>query len=215
MSHTETTVMDYVEQALQPTYMVPRRTQMPLLDDVGTRILAASDGFWYERKTPWLHLRTKIAHQSSVSLPYGDLTKHVSFEFKEFPSDLLEIFERTLRGKTNRHTLLAWITWSKKHGFEYNDVTHRPLPFNDKTYQQVVEEDSRWLMMELQFGMDVKPTPDRQLKLYSGGGYFVAKYHRGLGGEMVKQIDLHVENMRFPIDDVVMQMAEQTYEDAA
>lgn len=209
MEHTATDVMDHIDQSVQPTYMVPKRTPMPLLDEVGKRILAASDGFWYERKTPWMHLRTKIAQQASVHLPYGDLTKYVSFDFKEFPSDLLEIFERTLRGKMNHQTLLAWITWSKKCGFEYNDVTHRPGPPNDNSYQQIVEEDSRWLVLELQFGENVQASPHSLLQHHSGGGYFVAKYYRGVDGEMKKQMNLHVEDMRFPIDDVIMQMAQQ------
>lgn len=215
MRPKETTVMDHIDQALHPIHIVPKRSGTPLLDEVGNRILAAADGLWYERKTPWMHLRTKIAHQSSVTLPYGDLTKFVSFNFKEFPSDLLEIFERELRGRANQDSMTSCITWSKKNGFEYNDVTQCYVALNDNSYRQVVEDQSRWLVMELQFGSNVKHIPNNLLLQYSGGGYFMGRYQKNVDGEMEKQIDLHVESMVFPIDDVVAQMAEQEFENAA
>lgn len=206
-------VKEHAENKQRPIYAVPRRSIMQLLSDSGSRILAAKDGFWYEQKTSWMHVRTKIAHQSSIMMPYGELTQHVSFVFKDFPSDLLERFEQTLRGRTNQQRSMAWIFWSEENGFEFVENIGDHLGAIKNAYKENFGQliNKKFLVMELRFGANVIGTDPILLEYLSGGGYFLSQYMKNKDGEMVRLVDLRVEKMVFPIADVIEQMAEQAH----
>ena len=83
---------DVALQSLTPVMMVPKFTDLDVLQNAGHRFLMASDGLWMEVKRSWLELCVPIAQQHIVPMPYGSLERKVEFSFSALPVDYLKQF---------------------------------------------------------------------------------------------------------------------------
>lgn len=192
-----------------PLVAVPAQGESHLLTDYGQRMLVANDGLWFERKTPLMHIRTRIAEQQALELPFGSLSHYLQFVFEEFPSNEVDAFEASLRGRTNADCTKSWILWSKTGGFELYDLGFAQSNELDSAYEAVVDGRGKYLVMELCFGDHISSSSAATLNRRSAGGYFVAKYRWGPDAKVIKDMHLIVEKMRFSTEAVVTQLAMQ------
>lgn len=195
--------MESVIQNALPTVMVPLHLPFEPLADDGARILAASDGFWYEVKTPWLYLRIQIAEQNLVQVPYGSISPHIKLAFSEYPVELFEKFEAQLRGRQGR-PLSAQICWSRLSGLSYEEfIPGTEYDFNER-YKALHDDDEKFKVFEMHYcstnASYRRPLSENVLE----GVYFISQYEPEITvGQVNKKSHLRVGKMAIPMEEVI------------
>lgn len=103
---------DVCLQAVTPTVMVPRFGQFEPLTRPGHRFLVAADGLWIEVRRAWLYVRRRIAAQSQVAMPYGQLDPLVQFTCPAVPTGLVQQFSALAR-RDCPIEVAGWIVWNE------------------------------------------------------------------------------------------------------
>ena len=95
-----------------PTIPVPRYGKFCELEQIGHRLLVASDGLWFEAKRPWLHLIWPLGQGVPIAIPYGELAASLTLAFKVIDPQLLTQF---LKESRQCYPLehAAWFVWDE------------------------------------------------------------------------------------------------------
>lgn len=103
---------DLALQSVMPTVMVPRYSQLEELDTPGNRILMAGNGVWLEVFRAWLYARVLVATQTSIPVPYGDVTEVMRFNFGKLPRVMVAQFIEHARARSPNECA-AWVVWNQ------------------------------------------------------------------------------------------------------
>ena len=106
---------DIALHALTPSVMVPKFSELAVLENAGHRFLVAGNGLWMEVKRAWLTLCVPLAQQYAVPMPYGNLNQKIEFSFGALPVAFLKQFiEEAQRNLPNE--CAAWFIWNEETG---------------------------------------------------------------------------------------------------
>lgn len=106
---------DTALQALTPSVMVPKFSQLDVMENAGHRFLVAGDGLWMEVKREWLTMCVPLALQYSVPMPFGSLKQKIKFSFGTLPvTFLMQFVEEAKRHLPNE--CAAWFIWNEDTG---------------------------------------------------------------------------------------------------
>jgi PRTRC genetic system protein A len=106
---------DVALQSVMPTVMVPRYSQLEELDTPGNRILMASNGIWLEVCRAWLYVRTQLKTSLNLSVPYGEVSAALQFEFGKLPKAMVAQFIEQARIRCPNECA-AWVVWNQQTG---------------------------------------------------------------------------------------------------
>ncbi len=81
---------DFALQSTMPTVVVPMFGAFEPLAGSGNRLLVARDGVWIEAQRPGIYSRQKVAHQDTISVPYGTLTSTLTTKFSHLGNAIRE-----------------------------------------------------------------------------------------------------------------------------
>lgn len=198
--------LDIVQQQLVPTVMVPQKTSLDVLTTCGHRFLAACDGLWIEVRTPWLYLRTRLAHQDKFPMPYGAVEQVIVLDFKEFPSEHILVFEQEMRNSKNLE-IGAWITWSKSKGFHYYRLNVDHKKNSNWRYEALVLPEGESLVFELLSCGTRKPVFETTDKAANSGITFMGAFGLNSQNKIERKFELWLGQLRIPIEEVIEIMA--------
>jgi len=93
--------LDMALLAAAPIAAVPRHAPFHPLQENGHRFLLAADGLHLEVRRPWLHFIHRLAEQTAVAIPYGEVEKTCLLDFKSIGSALPQMKEFATKARAD------------------------------------------------------------------------------------------------------------------
>ncbi|MCK9985400.1 MAG: hypothetical protein AzoDbin1_01872 [Azoarcus sp.] len=139
---------DKLIQALTPTVMVPRFGAFEPLERPGHRFLVADDGLWLELRRSWLYARQRIAAQSQVAMPYGQLEPAITFLCPPIPAAFVQQFSALARRSCPQEAA-GWIVWNEVTcEFAFREVEALSASAGHIRYHRPTLADGECLVMD-------------------------------------------------------------------
>lgn len=118
--------MDMALVAAAPVAAVPRYNDFFPIQESGHRFLLAEDGLYLEVRRPWLHFIHKVAEQTAVRIPYGQLKPKCELDFGTIGTALPQMKEFAAAAKvvapTEAAACLLWDHAEKTWSIEYPET---------------------------------------------------------------------------------------------
>jgi PRTRC genetic system protein A len=148
---------DFTLQEHAPIVPAPAFGEFAPLEEPGHRYIAARNGLFIEVRRPWLYVLWPITQPGAIApaLPYGEVTRRMSFLFGKLPRELMQRFLEEAK-KVTPFEHAAWILWdAQAKQLVYRDLDIQEFGQGGVRYNRPVLVDHESLAVDLHSHGDI------------------------------------------------------------